>query len=96
MDILLYLVIIVAGGFIGYRRMLKPSILNRLDFFQSGALLLLLFIMGVNIGLDETVIASFATIGLQAVVLAGFSIIFSVIGVKMVSAHILHRKGDSR
>lgn len=94
MDILLYLAIITIGGLIGYRRMLKPSMLNRLDFLQSGALLLLLFIMGVNIGLDETVIASFGSIGLQAVVLAAFSIVFSVAGVKLVSAHIFHRRRD--
>lgn len=67
MDIIIYILILSVGGFIGYRRFLKPSILNRLDTLQSGALLLLLFIMGVNIGLDDTVIAK-ATDGNIAII----------------------------
>ena len=66
MDIIIYILILSIGGFIGYRRLLKPSIVNKLYHLQSGALLLLLFIMGVNIGLDETVLANFTTIGYQA------------------------------
>lgn len=96
MDILIYLIILIIGGIIGSRRLLRPSVMNRLDFLQSAALLLLLFIMGVNIGLNPEIIASFGTIGLQALVLAAFSIVFSVLAVKLVAPGVLGRKGGSR
>lgn len=95
MDILIYASIIALGGFIGYRRLLKPAVMNRLDTLQNISLLLLLFIMGVNIGLDESVIRSFGTIGYQAVVLAGCSIVCSVICVRLVSRLITKRKEQS-
>ena len=96
MDILIYLIILILGGLIGSRRLLRPSVMNRLDFLQSTALLLLLFIMGVNIGLNPEVIASFTTIGYQAVILAFFSIVFSIMAVKLVAPGITGRKGESK
>ncbi|RQD70564.1 MAG: DUF340 domain-containing protein [Tindallia sp. MSAO_Bac2] len=92
MDILLYVIILAIGGFLGYRRLFKPAVMNRLDTLQNLSLLLLLFIMGVNIGLDQEVIYTFGTIGFQAIVLAAFSIVFSVIGVKLVSSRIIKQK----
>ena len=89
MDILLYVTILAIGGFMGYRRLFKPVVMNRLETLQNLSLLLLLFIMGVNIGLDREVILTFGTIGFQAIVLAAFSIVFSVLGVKLVSARIM-------
>ena len=96
MDIIIYILILSIGGFIGYRRLLKPSIVSKLYHLQSGALLLLLFIMGVNIGLDETVLANFTTIGYQAFVLAIFSIVFSVACVRLVSSKVLKQKEENQ
>lgn len=89
MDILLYLVIIVVGAFIGSKKLLKESVMNKLDKIQTIALLLLLFIMGISIGMDKEVINSFGTIGLQAMILAVFSVVFSVLGVKAISKKVL-------
>lgn len=88
MDLLLYLIIISLGIFIGNKKLLKEPIMKKLDSIQTLSILLLLFIMGINIGMDREVIFSFATIGGQALVLATFSIIFSVLAVKMVSKYI--------
>lgn len=92
MDILLYLVILIIGAFIGSKNWLKDSIMKKLDHIQTFSLLLLLFIMGISIGMDRDVITSFASIGMQAVVLAVFSVIFSVLGVKIVSKHVFTLK----
>lgn len=89
MDILLYLIILALGAFIGNRKLLKDSIMKKLDHIQTLALLLLLFIMGISIGMDRDVITSFATIGIQAIILAVFSVIFSILGVKLVSKKLL-------
>ena len=89
MNILLYLVIIVLGAFIGSKNLLKDSVIKKLDHIQTVALLLLLFIMGISIGMDKEVINSFATIGMQAMILAVFSVAFSILGVKMVSKKVL-------
>lgn len=89
MDILLYLIIITIGIIIGSRDLLKESIVRRLDKIQTFSLLLLLFIMGISIGMDKEVILSFGIIGGQALVLAVCSIIFSVLAVKTVSKYII-------
>ena len=89
MNILLYLIILALGAFIGNKKLLKDSIITKLDNIQTLALLLLLFIMGISIGMDKEVIASFATIGVQAVILALFSVGFSVLAVKIISKKVL-------
>lgn len=41
--------------------------------------------MGVNIGVNNDVVSNFYKIGLQAFILAVFSIVFSILFVKLVS-----------
>ncbi len=89
MNILLYLIIMLVGVFIGNKKILKNSIMKNLDSIQNFALMLLLFIMGISIGIDKEVVKSFGSIGMKAVVLSIFSVVFSVLGVKMVSAKVL-------
>lgn len=92
MDILLYLIILTIGIFIGSKNLLKESIIKSLDRIQAVSLLLLLFVIGISIGMDKNVIISFVTIGGQALVLAIFSIIFSILGVKSISKHVFMSK----
>ncbi|KAB3537346.1 lysine exporter LysO family protein [Alkaliphilus pronyensis] len=92
MNILLYLFILLIGAFIGSKDFLKPKLLNRIGSIQTLSLLFLLFIMGVKIGLDKEIIFSLATIGLHSIILAVASIVFSILGVKLVSSKILREK----
>ncbi|ABR48622.1 conserved hypothetical protein [Alkaliphilus metalliredigens QYMF] len=95
MNILFYLIILVLGATVGYKKLLSEQSLEKLSKLQNVALLFLLFIMGINIGLDRDIIASFGVIGFQAVLLAVSSIIFSVIGVRLVSKRIdVGQKGE--
>ncbi|MBU5677977.1 DUF340 domain-containing protein [Alkaliphilus sp. MSJ-5] len=89
MNIFLYLIILALGAYIGNKKLLKDSIMKKLDYIQSLSLLLLLFIMGVSIGMDKDVVTSFAAIGVQAIVLAVFSVAFSILGVKIISKKVL-------
>ncbi len=86
--LLLYLAILLVGGFIGFKELANKKIISKLDHIQSGSLLFLLFIMGIRIGLDDKVISSFLKLGVQALVLSVFSIVFSVLLIKLVSKYI--------
>lgn len=96
MDIILYLLILGFGAIIGNKKLLKESVLAKLDHLQTISLLLLLFIMGVSIGLDREVVTSFASIGLQALIIATFSVVFSIVAVKLISGKVMEtsEKGE--
>ncbi|SDK53069.1 LysO family transporter [Natronincola ferrireducens] len=92
MNILLYLLILVLGAIIGYKNILSNFFMEKIEDIQTYALLLLLFIMGINIGIDQDVIKYFGVIGYQSIVLATFSIVFSILAVKLVTGKVLKGK----
>ncbi len=94
MNILLYIGIMLIGAFLGNRELLPKFLMKRMDTIQFLCLLLLLFIMGVSIGLDEEVIQSFGTIGVRGIIYALASILFSVLGVRLIAAKVLVEGGD--
>lgn len=79
--LVLYLMILFLGIFIGYKEISHKKLLEQLNHLQTAALVALLFIMGIRIGVDKEVINAFGTIGLQAFVLSGCAIIGSVAAV---------------
>lgn len=93
--ILLYITIIFIGAWLGAGGRLSESFTGKLSKLQFASLLLLLFIMGVNIGVNDDVINGFYKLGLQAVVLAVFSIAFSIIFVRLVSGFVQRDRKDS-
>lgn len=92
--ILLYIAIMIFGAFLGNRKLLPNVLMKRMDTIQFLCLLLLLFIMGVSIGLDDEVIRSFGTIGIQGIIFALASIIFSIIGVRLIASKVLVKGGE--
>ncbi len=99
LGIILYIMVLGLGIFVGYNKILTDRILDKLGYIQTYSLLILLFIMGISIGLDENILNYFGVIGYYSIVLSTFSIIFSILGIKLVSNKILSRekrvKGDS-
>ncbi|MDW7672617.1 MAG: LysO family transporter [Bacillota bacterium] len=95
MIIILYLTVLGIGIFLGSRSLLRSSSMNWIGWLLNASLFILIFLMGVNIGLDETVLTSFSTIGFQALVLVLFIITFSILGVKLVARFVLPRKGEA-
>lgn len=93
--LLLYLSLLIIGGIIGSRDCISERFHSKLGTIQNVCLLFLLFIMGVRIGLDEDVISSFLSIGVKAFVLALFSIIFSVLLVRLVRNIVLGNKEEN-
>lgn len=92
MRILLYVLIILAGAWLGNRGKLSELVLKNLSKIQYGCLLLLLFIMGVNIGLNEQIIRTFGKLGMQAIVLALCSVVLSIAAVRIVSMYFKHKE----
>lgn len=96
MRILLYVFIILVGAWIGNRGKLSDIVLKNLSKIQYGCLLLLLFIMGVNIGLNEEIIRTFGKLGMQAVVLALCSVVLSIAAVRLVSVYFSRKEEEAQ
>lgn len=82
-SIFLYLALLIVGGFLSYRGWIHKGLSEKIDKLQLACLFMLLFIMGLRIGMDDRVIEGFAQIGLHAVLFGLFTIIGSVIGVHL-------------
>lgn len=93
--LLLYLLILIIGGLLGSKDLISEKFHSKLGIFQNACLLFLLFIMGIRIGLDDKVISSFLTIGIKAFILALFSVIFSVLLVRLVRNIVVGNKEET-
>ncbi|SCG83944.1 hypothetical protein DW1_2380 [Proteiniborus sp. DW1] len=87
--LLLYLGILIFGGYFGYKGYGGKNLDSKLGVIQTICLLFLLFIMGLKMGLDEKVISSFLELGFQALVISIFTITFSVILVKLIKGFVI-------
>lgn len=98
MRLLLYLLILILGVFIGYKEIGLRKIKGRINVIQNWCLIFLLFVMGVKIGVDKKVINSFFELGFQAIVISLFSIFFSVLLVKLVKNYVQKgvKKGENQ
>ncbi len=94
MTILIYIAVLLSGGFISARGFLKPGVEKLADRLLNGTLFVLIFMMGIKIGMDENVVNGFRTIGIQALVLAVSSVAFSIAGVRMVAKYVLRWEED--
>lgn len=92
MRILLYIVIISLGALVGYKELVSEKILKKMSTIQYVCLLFLLFVMGVKIGINKSILMSVHKLGFTAVVISFFSIFFSILGVKLVSRFINSEK----
>lgn len=80
--LILYLLVLFMGAFLGYKELLSRNICQRVSKIQMVSLLFLLFFMGVKIGADDRVIGSFMEIGTKALIITVSSILFSILFVK--------------
>lgn len=73
------IIIMCAGIFAGVLLRGKKSILALLDRLTLASIYLLLFLLGLSVGLDKNIINSFPVIGFKAIILTLSSIAGSVI-----------------
>jgi len=82
---IMYLAVLVVGCLIGSKVAMNDGHHQKLASIQSIALYFLLFIMGAKVGMDKDMLRSFGRIGLQGTIIALFSVLFSILGVSVVS-----------
>lgn len=89
--ILLYVFIITCGFLLSKYHLIPIKLKLRTAFLQSLSLFFLLGVMGYKIGSDDKIIKEFPNLGLQAAIIAFFSILGSILITKM----FFRRKGDN-
>ncbi|RKD27912.1 Membrane protein of unknown function [Caminicella sporogenes DSM 14501] len=96
MRILLYLAIISLGAYIGFKELVPKKISGKVSSIQYVCLLFLLFVMGVKIGTNKEILRLFPKLGFTALIISIFSIIFSILGVKVISKYMNVSKEEKR
>ena len=85
---LIITVFLIIGIIIGYFSLLPDKIMKLCFYFVFGGLFILFFVMGFEIGSNEKILSNLNQIGLQALLLAGASIVGSLMMVFLFSAGI--------
>lgn len=79
--VMLYLGILAIGALVGRYANLQEKTIKLVGNIQFLCLLILLFLMGANLGLDENVLKNVGTMGVNASIFSVFTIGFSVLGI---------------
>lgn len=87
--IILYIVIMLVGVVLARKKIIPERLKSKISQLQTGALMFLLGVLGYKLGSDNNLFASIHLLGFQALVIAVFTIIFSIIFVFLV-----YKKGD--
>lgn len=87
--LILYLGILVLGGFIGYKDKVSEKLQANLNTIQNICLLFLLFVMGITIGINNEVISNIFSIGFKAGIISIFTVSFSIIFVRLIRRFIV-------
>ncbi len=83
-SLLLYIGMLALGILVGSRRSVRSRTLPWLGRLQFVALIILIAILGVEIGADDKVISSLGEIGLSALVITVFALAGSLLAVTLV------------
>lgn len=82
--ILLYIIIILIGFLIAKKNFIPEKMKDKIGHFQTSALFFLLGFMGYKIGANDNIINNLSQLGLQAIIITIFSIVFSILLVFLV------------
>lgn len=67
-SVVLYLVLLIAGGLLSYNGLIHIKMLKRVGSLQMLFLYILIFVMGIRLGMDKDVLKAIGTIGFKATV----------------------------
>lgn len=77
--------ILFVGAIFGYKDLINPKLDKNLARIQNICLLFLLFMMGITIGINDEIVKNIFGIGVKAFVIAIFTILFSIVFVRIIS-----------
>ncbi len=83
-DIFIYVCIVIFGILLVRKKLLPNFVLKKISLFQSLALYILLGAMGFKIGTDRNLIANLHILGLKSFIVAVFTILFTLLSVKLI------------
>lgn len=94
--IFIYFLILFLGFILGNKNKISNKLYEKVNIIQNVCLFFLLFIMGTRIGLDNSVIVSFFSIGYKAIIISVTTIFVTIVIVKFISKFIINRKGEKK
>jgi len=78
--ILLYFGLLAIGWLLSYKGYIHNKLMGKISSIQTMFLFILIFVMGIRLGMNEQVISSIGQIGFKSLVFAfltaGFSVVF--------------------
>ena len=83
LDIFIYVCIILFGVFLVRKKLFPEKLLKKVSLLQSLSLYLLLGAMGYKIGSDDRLISNLHILGVKALIISVFAMVFSIIFVKL-------------
>ena len=83
LDIFIYVCIILFGVFLVRKKLVPKKLLKKVSLLQSLSLYLLLGAMGYKIGSDDRLISNLHVLGVKALIISVFAIVFSIAFVKL-------------
>ena len=83
LDIFIYVCIILFGVFLVRKKLFPEKLLKKVSLLQSLSLYLLLGAMGYKIGSDDKLISNLHILGVKALIISVFAIVFSITFVKL-------------
>lgn len=83
-SLILYLGMMAVGGLVGSRKWVRSRSLPWIGKVQSVALIILILVLGINIGMDDRVFDALSEIGIAAVVITIFAMAGSLLCVMAV------------
>lgn len=98
--LLLYIVLLLAGMLLSRWKLIPERVYDKIGHLQTLCLLVLLTSMGINLGLNDQIVRSLATIGVRGVLFGIVTTIASVLSVHIVvkalfRGGVAHDKKDS-
>ena len=91
-SVILYLVLLVAGGLLSYNGLIHIKMLKRVGSLQMLFLYMLIFVMGIRLGMDKVVLKAIGTIGFKAAVFTVGTLATSVAAVYVVNRLFIKRR----
>lgn len=89
LKLLLYIGLLALGMILSRASLFGERLFSRIERIQMACLMLLLFTMGVNLGMNDEIIKSLGTIGAKGVIFGLTTIVFSVLFVHLASKFFL-------
>lgn len=90
--VVLYFGILLIGAFFSVKGKIPAKVMEKVSVVQSVSLFILIFIMGINVGMNRQVVTSIGTIGLKAFVFSLLTAFFSVLFVFLARKKFINNK----